>query len=79
LDHDDVTGSSFVDERKEGWIAHVTTVPVGLSVDFHGFEDKRQARRRHHAVELDPGLPENLGLSGADIGELPKGRVDRFS
>ena len=38
------------------------TVPIGLFVDFHGFEDKRQAGRRHDAVELGLGLAVILGL-----------------
>src|SRR5271157_5327923 len=38
LDHDDVAGIAFVDEREEGGVAHITPIPIRLAIDFHGFE-----------------------------------------
>jgi hypothetical protein len=68
LDHDDVARIAFIDEREEGRITHVTPIPISLAVDFDGFEHKGQTSRRHHAVEPNPGLPENLRPAGTDIG-----------
>src|SRR5271169_709848 len=72
LDHDDVAGIAFVDEREEGRITHVTPIPISLAVDFDGFEHKWKTSRRHHAVEPNPGLPENFRPAGADIGRGQK-------
>src|SRR5215469_8095066 len=68
LDHDDIARIAFVDQRKEGRIAHIAAIPVGFSVDFHRLEKERQARRRHDAVEVDARLPKDLWPTGADIG-----------
>src|SRR5271169_1380603 len=57
---------------KSAGLTHVTPIPISLAVDFDGFEHKWQTSRRHHAVELDPGLPKNLRPAGADIGRCEK-------
>src|SRR6516165_6281250 len=46
LDHNDVAGIAFVDEREEGRVTHVTPIPISLAIDFDGFEHKWQTSRR---------------------------------
>src|ERR1700693_1424954 len=68
LHQKDVVGARGAEQRKQRRIADVAAVPIGLSIDLDGVEQKREAGGRHHHVGGDLVAAEDAHLAGTHIG-----------
>ena len=72
LHKQDVGGLGLIDQRVQRRVARIAAVPVMLTVDFHGLEQRWQAGRRHHGIRAQPGAREDFAAPGAHVGGAHK-------
>src|SRR5947209_8048013 len=70
VNDNDILRSLPIDERKNGWIAHIAAVPIELPIDFHGLKERRQTSRRQHRIDRNGWRLEYLELAGSNIGRI---------
>ena len=75
-DQDRVARLGFADQRRQGRIAGIAAVPIGLAVDLDRLEHRRQAGRGEQHVRRDVRVLEHLAATGAHIGGGDE-KVDR--
>src|SRR5262249_23084952 len=67
VDNNDVSARAVIDQREDRRIAHVTTVPVVLTVDLDSLEQEGQAARSKNVPRIDLASLEDLDLAGAHV------------
>ena len=68
LNQDRVARRTFANERRDGGIAGIPAVPIGLAIDLDGLKHRRQASRRKQDVWRELGIAEHASAARVHIG-----------
>ena len=68
LNQDRIVRCAVADQRRDGRIARIPAVPIGLAVDLDGLEQRRQAGGGEQHFRRQVGIAENVPAPGVHIG-----------
>ena len=68
LNQDRIVRRAVADQRRDGGIARIAAVPIGLAVDLDGLKQRRQAGGGEQHLGRQVGVAENVPAPGVHIG-----------
>ncbi|MNR22891.1 hypothetical protein D3C85_1398720 [compost metagenome] len=68
MDDHHIACIAVVDQRKNGRVTHIATIPVVLPIDRHSLEQCRHTGRSEHRFGADVLVREDADLPRLDIG-----------
>src|SRR5580704_3471651 len=68
VNDNDVLAVAIINQWKQSRVAHVTTIPIMLSIDFNSLEHVRQTNRGKDAVNGDVFVFEDVNLTRPHVG-----------